>query len=140
MVCLARGPHSGTHRASLALRSIPPFFVFRKSKEIWLTWSQTFAYLKGVGVQQDEGQAAKWLKKAANMGDPRAQAALSDLYIKGAGVQWGYVRAYTWAAIAAGQVGGENERLAFLRQRMTRSESADANRRIQTWFHAQKVR
>jgi hypothetical protein len=103
------------------------------------SWHQAFAYLKGVGVPQDEWQAAKWLKRAANLGDPTAQAALSDLYLRGIGVQRDYVRAYTWATIAAAKVGGEDERLAFLQQRMTRSELADANRRIQTWFHAQKA-
>jgi uncharacterized protein len=90
-------------------------------------------------VQQDERQAAKWLKKAANLGDPRAQAALSDLYLRGIGVQRDYVRAYTWASIAAGQIGGEDERLVSLRQRMSRSDLEDANRRVQTWFNAQRL-
>jgi hypothetical protein len=103
------------------------------------SWQLALAYLKGIGVQHDERQAAKWLKRAANLGDPRAQAALSDLYVRGIGVQRDYVRAYTWASIAAGQLGGEYERLASLRQRMTRSELEDANRRVQTWFHAQGV-
>jgi hypothetical protein len=103
------------------------------------SWQLALAYLKGIGVQHDERQAAKWLKRAANLGDPRAQAALSDLYVRGIGVQRDYVRAYTWASIAAGQLGGEYERLASLRQRMTRSELEDANRRVQTWFRAQGV-
>jgi uncharacterized protein len=102
------------------------------------SWQLALAYLKGIGVQQDERQAAKWLKKAANLGDPRAQAALSDLYLRGIGVQRDYVRAYTWASIA-GRLGGEGERLVTLRQRMTRSELEDANRRVQTWFHAQTL-
>jgi TPR repeat protein len=72
------------------------------------------------------------------LGDPRAQAALSDLYLRGIGVQRDYVRAYTWASIA-GRLGGEGERLVTLRQRMTRSELEDANRRVQTWFHAQTL-
>jgi len=77
--------------------------------------------------------------RSANLGDPRAQAVLSDLYFRGVGLQRDYVRAYTWARIAADQLGGQDERLAFLRQRMTRSELEDANRRVQTWFHAQGV-
>ena len=101
------------------------------------SWQLGMAYLNGVGVQQDEHQAAKWLKKASNLGDPRAQTALSDLYFKGIGVHRDYVKAYTWATIASGQVGAENQRLASLRQRMTKSELEDANRRIQTWFRAQ---
>jgi hypothetical protein len=100
-------------------------------------WELGFAYLKGVGVEQNERQAAKYLKKAANLGEPRAQVALSDLYLRGVGVQRDYVRAYTWASIAAGQLGGEHERLAALRQRMTKSQLKDANRRLHTWYHAQ---
>ena len=103
------------------------------------SWQLALTYMKGLGVQQDERQAAKWLKKAANLGDPRAQVALSDLYLRGIGVHRDYVRAYTWASIAAGQLGGEDQRLASLRQRMTRSELEDANRRVTTWFHAQAV-
>jgi TPR repeat protein len=103
------------------------------------SWQLALAYLNGIGVQQDERQAAKWLKKAANLGDPRAQAALSDLYLRGIGVQRDYVRAYTWASIAAGQIGGEDERLVSLRQRMSRSDLEDANRRVQTWFNAQRL-
>ena len=103
------------------------------------SWQLALTYMKGLGVQQDERQAAKWLKKAANLGDPRAQVALSDLYLRGIGVHRDYVRAYTWASIAAGQLGAEYERLASLRQRMNRSELEDANRRVQTWFRAQGV-
>jgi hypothetical protein len=113
---------------------------FQKREQIDDTeanWELALAYLKGVGVHQNERQAAKYLKKAANLGDPRAQAALSDLYLRGAGVQRDYVRAYTWASIAAGQLGGEHERLAALRQRMTKSQLEDANRRLRTWYHAQ---
>lgn len=103
------------------------------------SWQHASAYLKGVGVQQDEREAAKWLKRGANLGDRRAQAALSDLYLRGIGVQRDYVRAYTWATIAAGQLGAEDERLAFLRRRMTSSELKDAKRRVQAWFNAQGV-
>jgi hypothetical protein len=131
-------PNRGTAMPQSSAAAVAKFDKPEQYDDAEANWQQAFAYLKGVGVQQDEGQAAKWLKKAANQGDPRAQAALSDLYLKGIGVQRDYVRAYTWATIAAGQVAGEDQRLAFLQQRMTRSELADANRRIQTWFHAQR--
>jgi hypothetical protein len=110
-----------------------------RSDDAEASWQMGLAYLKGVGVQRDESQAAKWLKKAANLGDARAQVALSDLYLRGIGVHRDYVRAYTWATIAAGQVGGQDDRVAFLQRRMTSFELQDANRRIQTWFRAQGI-
>jgi TPR repeat protein len=90
--------------------------------------------MKGIGEVKGETKAARWFKKAANSGDVRAQIALSDLYFAGVGVQRDYVRAYTWANIAAhsGQV--ENERLKNLRQRMTTAQFEDANRRTAAWF------
>jgi hypothetical protein len=119
--------------------TVAKFKTPKQNDDANASWRLALAYLKGFGVRQDERQAAKWLKKSANLGDPRAQAVLSDLYFRGAGLQRDYVRAYTWARIAADQLGGQDERLAFLRQRMTRSELEDANRRVQTWFHAQGV-
>jgi hypothetical protein len=119
---------------SFARGAIANFQEPEQNDDAEASWELALAYLKGVGVQQDERQAAKCLKKAANLGDPRAQTALSDLYLRGIGVKRDYVRAYTWASIAAGELGGEEERLAALRQRMTRAEMKDANRRVQTWF------
>jgi hypothetical protein len=117
--------------------AIAKFKELEQNGDADASWNLGLGYLKGVGVPQDDRRAAKWLKKAANLGSPLAQAALSDLYLRGIGVQRDYVRAYTWASIAAGQLGGEDERLAAMRQRMTRAELEDANRRVQTWF-AQK--
>ncbi len=119
--------------------TVAKFKTPKQNDDANASWQLASAYLNGFGVRQDERQAAKWLKKSANLGDPRAQAVLSDLYLRGVGLQRDYVRAYTWARIASDQLGGQDERLAFLRQRMTRSELEDANRRVQTWFHAQGV-
>jgi hypothetical protein len=101
------------------------------------SWKLGLGYLRGIGVPRDEIKAAEWLKKAANLDDARAQTTLSDCYLRGVGVQRDYVRAYTWASIAARQSGGQDERLASLRQRLTQAELDDASRRINAWF-AQK--
>ena len=132
-------PAARTANPQSSAAAVSKFKKPEQNDDAEASWHQASAYLKGDGVQQDERQAAKWLKKGANLGDPRAQAALSDLYLRGIGVQRDYVRAYTWATIAAGQLGGEEERLAFLRRRMTTPELKDANRRVQTWFNAQGV-
>ena len=98
------------------------------------SWNLGVGYLKGIGVPKDEARAAEWFKRAANLGDTRAQSTLTDLYFRGIGVQRDYVRAYTWASIAARQQGSGEVRLETLRQRMTRAEIDDANRRVTTWF------
>ncbi len=98
------------------------------------SWNLGVGYLKGIGVPKDEARAAEWFKRAANLGDTRAQSTLTDLYFRGIGVQRDYVRAYTWASIAARQQGSGEDRLETLRQRMTRAEIDDANRRVTTWF------
>jgi hypothetical protein len=132
-------PNARTAVAQSSEGAVARFEKPQHNDDAEASWQVASAYLKGDGLPQDEGQAAKWLKKAANLGDPRAQAALSDLYLKDIGVHRDYVRAYTWATIATGNAGGEDERLASIRHRMTRSELEDANRRIQTWFHAQGI-
>jgi TPR repeat protein len=135
--------HNERQRSAPSPRDAIPQFsadVIAKSDEVErnrnadASWNFGLSYLKVDGVPQDERRTAKLLKKAANLGNPQAQAALSNLYFRGIGVQRDYVRAYTWASIAAAQLGGEDERLAALAQRMTRAELEDANRRVQTWF------
>jgi Sel1 repeat/GAF domain len=98
------------------------------------SWKLGLGYLRGIGVPKDEVKAAEWLKKAANLDDARAQTTLSDCYLRGVGVRRDYVRAYTWASIAARQSGGQDQRLASLRQEMTQTELDDANRRVDAWF------
>lgn len=128
----APSPRTAMPESSAA--GIPKSDEAQKNRNADASWNLGLSYLNGDGVPQDERRAAGLLKKAANLGNPRAQAALSDLYLRGIGVQRDYVRAYTWASIAAGQLGGEDKRLAAIAQRMTKAELEDANRRVQTWF------
>jgi hypothetical protein len=97
------------------------------------SWKLGLSYLKGIGVPKDEAKAAEWLKRAANLGHTRAQVTLSDLYLNGIGVPRDYIRAYTWASIAA-ERGAVDEPSPALRERMTRAELQDANRRVSAWF------
>ena len=98
------------------------------------SWKLGLGYLNGIGVRKDENKAVQWLKKAANLGDVRAQTVLSDFYFEGIVVPRDYVRAYTWASIASGGQLTENARLKALRPRMTAVQLEDANRRTAAWF------
>lgn len=97
-------------------------------------WNVGLGCLRGIGVVKDETKAAEWFKKAANLGDIRAQTALSDLYFTGGGVQRDYVRAYTWANIAARSGQEQDERLTNLRRRMITAQLEDANHHTAVWF------
>ena len=98
------------------------------------SWKLGLGYLNGIGVGKDQNKAVQWLKRAANLGDVRAQTVLSDFYFNGIVVPRDYVRAYTWASIASGGQLTENARLRALRPRMTAVQLEDANRRTAAWF------
>ena len=44
------------------------------------------AYLLGKGVRRDERNAAQWLRRAAEQGEPGAQFLLGHLYMQGLGL------------------------------------------------------
>ncbi len=92
-----------------------------------------------IGGAEFEARTVEWLKKAANLGDYRAQNMLSNLYFKGIGVRRDLVRAYTWAAIAAHETGVGNEHLVALRQQMTQRQLQAAERRIDYWFSLRNI-
>jgi len=50
-------------------------------------------YYLGLGVLEDDGEAAKWFGKAADQGDPEAQVMLGTLYVLGTGVPQDYAEA-----------------------------------------------
>ncbi|MCU1270112.1 MAG: hypothetical protein JWN74_1406 [Acidobacteriaceae bacterium] len=113
--------------------AVAPLEEAARTGDAEASWKLGVSYLKGIGVPKDEAEAAEWLKKAANLGHTRAQVTLSDLYLNGIGVPRDYVRAYTWARIAA-ERGAVDEPSPALRERMTRAELQDANRRVSAWF------
>ena len=84
--------------------------------------------------------AAEWFKKAANNAHIGAQLALSQLYLNGRGVPKDYVRAYTWASIAAGSRANDNDQLKVIGSRMTAAQIEDAHRRISIWWDRQTPR
>jgi uncharacterized protein len=60
-------------------------------------------YYMGVGVPQDDAEAAKWYRKAADQGDADAQTSLGLFYENGEGVPKDYAEAVRWYRIAADQ-------------------------------------
>jgi TPR repeat protein len=68
-----------------------------------------FLFHKGLGVTQDDVEAASWFEKAAAKGQAEAQLLLGTLYFFGQGVRQSYVMAFAWCEIA--QSNGQSDAL-----------------------------
>jgi TPR repeat protein len=60
--------------------------------------------------------------------------ALSELYFNGSGVPRDYVRAYTWATIAAQTTNQENNLLDEIADQMTSEQLTEAQHRVAIWW------
>jgi TPR repeat protein len=60
-------------------------------------------YRKGLGVPQDSDEAAKWLRKSADLGSARARTSLGAMYADGEGVPQSRAEAIKWTKLAADQ-------------------------------------
>jgi len=60
-------------------------------------------YKTGKGVQQNDFEAAKWFRRAAEQGHPVAENAVGYMYFHGAGVRRDYRQAGEWFLKAAAQ-------------------------------------
>ena len=60
-------------------------------------------YGKGQGVPQDDKEAVKWYRLAAEQGDAKAQNNLGVSYDNGQGVPQDYKEALKWTKLAAEQ-------------------------------------
>jgi TPR repeat protein len=94
-----------------------------------------FLFHKGLGVTQDDAEAAVWLVKAAEQNQAEAQLLLGTLFFYGKGVPQSYVSAFAWCDIAEtnGQSDASECRDAAL-ERMTPEEMARSFKIVTDWF------
>ena len=52
-------------------------------------------------MPQDSSEALRWWRRAAEKGEPFAQASLGVMYYEGQNVMQNYVQAYKWLTLAA---------------------------------------
>jgi len=94
-----------------------------------------FLFHKGLGVTQDDIEAASWFEKAARKGQAEAQLLLGTLYFFGEGVRQSYVMAFTWCEIA--QSNGQSDAIecrdAAL-EHMTSAEMKQSFRLVTEWL------
>ena len=97
-------------------------------------------YGNGQGVPQDDSQAARWYRKAAEQGDARAQSSLGSMHARGDGVPQDYVRALMWFDLSASldTAGTTHANAAKYRdiitKRMTPAQIAEAQRLAREWW------
>jgi TPR repeat protein len=60
-------------------------------------------YEFGEGVPENDAEAVKWYRKAADQGHAKAQSNLGVMYYNGDGVPENHVRAYVWLSMAKTQ-------------------------------------
>lgn len=94
-----------------------------------------FLFHKGLGVTQDDAEAATWFVKAAEQGQAEAQLLLGTLFFFGQGVPQSYVTAFAWCDIAEtnGQSDASECRDVAL-EHMTRDEMAQSFRIVTDWL------
>jgi TPR repeat protein len=94
-----------------------------------------FLFHKGLGVSQDDQEAASWFIKAAEKGQAEAQLLLGPLFFSGQGVPQSYVSAYAWCEIAEtnGQSDAGDCRDAAL-ERMSAAEMKQSFKLVTDWF------
>ena len=95
-------------------------------------------YLDGDGVPQNDAEAVRWYRLAADQGHADAQYNLGVRYANGRGVPQDDVQAHMWYNLAASRSTGEDRELAVenrdrARARMTAEQVADAQRLAREW-------
>ncbi|HEY7579311.1 MAG TPA: tetratricopeptide repeat protein [Acetobacteraceae bacterium] len=94
-----------------------------------------FLFHKGLGVVQDDAEAASWFVKAAEQGQAEAQLLLGTLFFFGQGVPQSYVSAFAWCDIAAtnGQSDASECRDAAL-EHLSPAEMRQSFEIVSEWF------
>lgn len=86
-------------------------------------------YSVGEGVEENDQEAIKWYRLAAEQGYADAQNNLGVMYAIGQGVTKNYVEAYKWAILAQAQ-DSENKKLVdLLEKEMTPEQIAEGQAR-----------
>ena len=92
-------------------------------------------YANGEGVPENDAEAVRWYRMAAEQGDVLAQYNLGAMYANGEGVPENYVLAYAWFNLAAAQ--GDEKAVsgkADLQPHMTAAQIAEAQELSTTLF------
>ena len=89
----------------------------------------------GGNMPEDDAEAAKWFRKAADLGVAQAQMLLASMYVTGQGVAQDIVQAHLWSILAAAQ-GNETAQglLDSGADSLTPDQIAEAQRMAREWM------
>ena len=91
-------------------------------------------YANGLGVRQDDAEAVRWYRLAADQGDASGHFNLGMMYANGLGVPQDDVEAARWWRLAADQgVAEAQSNLRVVEARMTAEQIAESQRRAREW-------
>ena len=92
-------------------------------------------YARGLGVPEDDTEAVRWYRLAAEQGHAESQWLLGTMYEDGDGVPEDDVLAYMWFNLsgAQGHVSAQ-ESEDIIEQRMTPGQIAEAQRLSREWM------
>ena len=94
-------------------------------------------YYEGQGVPQDDKQAVKWWRLAADQGHADAQTNLGVMYAQGRGVPQDDVQAHMWSNLAAANGHEEAKGLRDIAAGlMTGEQIAEAQKLAREWMAA----
>ncbi len=92
-------------------------------------------YASGAGVTEDDVEAVRWYRLAAEQGYAEAQWLLGTMYGDGDGVPADDVLAYMWFMLSGAQGhGSAQESKDIIEGRMTREQIAEAQRLSREWI------
>ena len=92
-------------------------------------------YVKGDGVPQNDAEAVKWWRKAAEQGHAKAQNNLGVMYIRGTGVPANAAKAYMWISLSKAQ-GYKNaaQFMDIIKPLMTPTQIAEGKALAAEWW------
>lgn len=94
-------------------------------------------YAAGLGVPQDDSEAVRWFRLAADQDLARAEYRLGLMYATGRGVPQDYVTAHMWLNLAGAQGLDEARELRDqLAETMSAAQIAAAQRAAREWDSA----
>ena len=92
-------------------------------------------YVPGRGVPENDVEAVKWYRLAAEQGEASAQFALGVMYLEGSGVPESLVHAFAWWDLAAAQGDKNAAKLKDpARELMSDEQIAEAQKLFSEWL------
>ena len=91
-------------------------------------------YERGLGVEQNLPEAAKWFNQAAQLGNAEAMSHLAEMYWKGSGVKLDRISAYTFVLLAStANIPQAQQDKALYEKELNSKELEKARKRAADW-------